>query len=105
MTPKGSGDVPVELVIFDYGGVISEPMLEQVRRFEEEMGYPPYSIDLLLYGDRIVSEPGLMVPHPRLHERLFVLEPLGEIAPDWPVPGLGRTVRELLADLRGAGVS
>lgn len=44
-------DAPVELVIFDYGGVISEPMLEQVRRFEERMGYPPYSIDVLLYGE------------------------------------------------------
>ena len=63
-------------------------------------------LDLLLYGDRIVSEPDLMIPHPRLHERLFVLEPLGEIAPDWLVPGLGRTVGDLLADLRrrrGAG--
>lgn len=51
MTPKRSGERPVELVIFDYGGVISEPMLEQVRLFEEHMGYPPYSIDLLLYGE------------------------------------------------------
>jgi epoxide hydrolase-like predicted phosphatase len=44
-------DAPVELVIFDYGGVISEPMLEQVRLFEERMGYPAYSIDVLLYGE------------------------------------------------------
>ncbi len=57
-------------------------------------------IDLLLYGDRILREPGLVVPHPRLHERLFVLEPLAEIALDWPVPGLGRTVGELFRDLR-----
>lgn len=46
-----SGSQPVELVIFDYGGVISEPMLEQVRVFEERMGYPAYSIDILLYGE------------------------------------------------------
>ncbi len=42
---------PIELVIFDYGGVISEPMLEQVRLFEARMGYPTHSIDLLLYGE------------------------------------------------------
>jgi 2-amino-4-hydroxy-6-hydroxymethyldihydropteridine diphosphokinase len=57
-------------------------------------------IDLLLFGDLVVREPDLVVPHPRLHERLFVLEPLAEIALDWPVPGTLRTVGELLADLR-----
>jgi putative hydrolase of the HAD superfamily len=44
-------DEAVELVIFDYGGVISEPLLEQVRLFEARMGYPPHSIDLLLFGE------------------------------------------------------
>jgi epoxide hydrolase-like predicted phosphatase len=51
-------DAPVELVIFDYGGVISEPMLEQVRLFEERMGYPAYSIDVLLYGEVPVGYDG-----------------------------------------------
>jgi 2-amino-4-hydroxy-6-hydroxymethyldihydropteridine diphosphokinase len=55
-------------------------------------------LDLLLYGDEIVSEPGLEVPHPRLRERRFVLEPLLELSPDLAVPGNG-TVRELLAAL------
>ncbi len=57
-------------------------------------------IDLLLYGEEIVREPDLAVPHPRLKERLFVLEALAEIAADWTVPGPGRTVRDLLLDLR-----
>ena len=46
-------------------------------------------LDLLLYGDRIIDEPGLVVPHPRMHLRRFVLDPLLEIAPDAVIPGLG----------------
>ena len=47
-------------------------------------------LDLLLYGDRVIAEPGLVVPHPRMHERAFVLAPLTEIAPDIAIPGKGR---------------
>ena len=46
-------------------------------------------LDLLLYADRVIAEPGLLVPHPRMHERAFVLAPLAEIAPDAIVPGKG----------------
>ena len=53
-------------------------------------------LDLLLWGDAVIVEPGLTVPHPRMRERRFVLEPLSEIAPDIRVPGAGATVRELL---------
>jgi 2-amino-4-hydroxy-6-hydroxymethyldihydropteridine diphosphokinase len=56
-------------------------------------------LDLLLYGDRVIDELALRVPHPRLHERLFVLEPLAELAPDAVVPGKGK-VLELLAKLQ-----
>jgi 2-amino-4-hydroxy-6-hydroxymethyldihydropteridine diphosphokinase len=54
-------------------------------------------LDLLLFGDATIDEPGLVVPHPRMHERLFVLAPLAEIAPHLPVPGLNANVGELLA--------
>lgn len=53
-------------------------------------------LDLLLYGDRVADEPGLTIPHPRLHERAFALAPLVEIAPDAEVPGHGRAA-DLLA--------
>ena len=55
-------------------------------------------LDLLLYGGEAVDEPGLTVPHPRLHERAFVLEPLVELDPELVVPGRG-SVKSLLAAL------
>jgi 2-amino-4-hydroxy-6-hydroxymethyldihydropteridine diphosphokinase len=59
-------------------------------------------LDVLLYGDAQIDEPGLALPHPRMHERAFVLVPLAEIAPDCAVPGRGK-VAELLRwiDTRG----
>ena len=85
-------------------------LLDRLLDVERELGrtregprWGPRTIDLdlLLYGDRTIDEPGLTVPHPRLHERVFVLEPLAELAPDAVVPGLG-SVSELLARLQSA---
>jgi 2-amino-4-hydroxy-6-hydroxymethyldihydropteridine diphosphokinase len=81
-------------------------LLERLLGIEQQLGrvrverYGPRTIDLdlLVYGDLIVEEPGLTVPHPRLHERRFALEPVAELAPDLAVPGRG-SISGLLAEL------
>jgi 2-amino-4-hydroxy-6-hydroxymethyldihydropteridine diphosphokinase len=67
-------------------------------RIAGEHGPRTLDLDLLLYCDEVVGEPGLAVPHPRLHERRFVLEPLAELAPTLVVPGRG-DVESLLSGL------
>ena len=64
----------------------------------ERWGPRTIDLDLLVYGDERVDEEGLHVPHPRLHERRFALEPLAELDPELEIPGLG-TVSELIAAL------
>jgi 2-amino-4-hydroxy-6-hydroxymethyldihydropteridine diphosphokinase len=59
-------------------------------------------LDIVLFGDRRIDEPGLVVPHPRFRERRFVLDPLAEIAPDWRDPVTGRTMIELRNRLTAA---
>jgi 2-amino-4-hydroxy-6-hydroxymethyldihydropteridine diphosphokinase len=65
------------------------------RSREERWGPRTLDLDLLLYGDEVIDEPGLTVPHPRLQERRFVLEPLQELAPGLVLPD-GRPVGDLL---------
>jgi len=87
-------------------GLSPRDLLDRLLAVERELGrvreagprYGPRTIDLdlLLYGDAVVDEPGLAVPHPRLAERRFALEPLHELDPSLRLPD-GHSVRELLA--------
>jgi 2-amino-4-hydroxy-6-hydroxymethyldihydropteridine diphosphokinase len=82
-------------------------LLRAVLRVEAEMGRlrmrnkgpRNIDIDVVLFGDAVVDEPGLKIPHPAMHRRRFVLEPLVEIAPEARHPVLGKTARELLEEL------
>lgn len=79
-------------------------LLDVERRFGRvREGVPAHGprtldLDLLLYGNAEIDEPGLRVPHPRMHERAFVLRPLAELAPGLEIPGRG-AVEAILAEL------
>jgi 2-amino-4-hydroxy-6-hydroxymethyldihydropteridine diphosphokinase len=83
-------------------------LLDELQAIEREAGRErPYTgaartldLDLILFGDHIIDEPQLAVPHPRFRERRFVLEPLAEIGEGLVDPVTGRTVAELLLDIR-----
>lgn len=114
---EGAGTRPF-LNLCCVGRTSREPaeLLERLQVVEAEAGRPPpgtadrsgartLDLDLLLYGARRVEAPGLAVPHPRLAERAFVLVPLSEVAPEWPVPGRNATVRQLAERVEHDGVA
>jgi 2-amino-4-hydroxy-6-hydroxymethyldihydropteridine diphosphokinase len=70
----------------------------------ERWGPRTLDLDLLIHSSETIDEPGLIVPHPRLHERAFVLEPLADLAPDLEIPGLGLMVKALQARVGSEGV-
>ena len=86
-------------------------LLKKVNQIEAEAGrtrdihWGPRTldIDIIFYGDEIVDEPDLKIPHVEMHKRLFVLEPLKQIAPYWIHPIFNRTVSQILEELKPSG--
>ena len=107
--PVGVGPQPVFLNAAAVGetALSARELLHELLAIERELGrvrpYPgaprTLDLDLILYGDAVIDEPDLVVPHPRFRERRFVLAPLAEVAADWRDPVTGRSVHELLLAL------
>ena len=111
--PVGVGVQPTFLngAVVGETGLSPRELFETLQTIERERGrerpFPgaarTLDLDLILYGNRIIDEPGLTVPHPRFRERTFVLGPLAEIAPELVDPVSGLTVRDLLREVPSAG--
>jgi 2-amino-4-hydroxy-6-hydroxymethyldihydropteridine diphosphokinase len=105
--PVGFRDQPdflnaaVELETDLEPGDLLEGLLSIERALGRKRTFPnaprTIDLDLLLYGDQVISTPELTLPHPRLHERAFVLVPLAKLVPDLILPVLGKTVSDALA--------
>jgi 2-amino-4-hydroxy-6-hydroxymethyldihydropteridine diphosphokinase len=88
------------------------PLLKHLKRMERVLGREHsfengprlIDIDILFYDDLVLETPEMTLPHPRLHERAFVLVPLADIAPDLVHPVLGKTIVELLQTLDTTGI-
>jgi 2-amino-4-hydroxy-6-hydroxymethyldihydropteridine diphosphokinase len=107
--PLGVGDQPrfLNAAATGYTTLSARVLLETLLGIEAKFGrtrpHPgaarTLDLDLILYGDQIIEEQDLTIPHPRFRERRFVLEPLAEVAPDWIDPVTKRTIRELVSGL------
>lgn len=111
--PVGTGGPPFfNAVLRVVTGLTPQALLRHAKNVEWDIGRRPAArwaprpidIDLLVFGDETVNEPDLVVPHPLLAERAFVLVPLAELAPDLRPPGAEATVSGLLARVDAGGV-
>ena len=105
----GTPDFVNSALTASWGGS-PEELLRLCQDIERRLGRPAehsrresrvIDLDLLLFDTLCLASPDLIIPHPRLRLRRFVLEPLARIAPDWPVPPGDQTVRQLLLQLTG----
>ena len=107
--PQDNTDQPrfLNIVCQVFTRLAPEGLLALVKGIESKMGRTsrsgeprPIDIDILLYGDQKVKTPDLVIPHPRMTRRAFVLVPLAEIVPDLVYPGNGKTIDEMAKALK-----
>lgn len=87
------------LEVLEYTQVVEREMGRMSKSYNREYKDRIIDIDVLLYDDLVVEYPQLIIPHPEMHKRAFVLQPLAEIAPNAVHPVLEKTVSELLSEL------